>query len=291
MSITLFREYIQKFLNHLRIDKSCSQHTIRAYQTDLEQVASFWTQQEQPNDITIQTIIDQFLKVLTNNGIHAKSIARKLSSLSTYEKFLQTQGIALPVHYQRPLITNNHPDFLSVADIFYVLDEVPVSTLPTQLPYRDKAIFELLYATGIRCSELVAVRCADLSLKSNTLTVLSTKKKSRTIVFGSKAQERLVSYLQYERPTIQNPHEILFLNYRKQPLTTRSIQRICALFGKFLKNPRPITPHLLRHSCAMHLIEQGADIRLIQDLLGCTRLSAEKYVQALAHIVASSTSS
>jgi len=276
-------EYLQKitpFLTHLKIEKNVSKHTCRAYQSDLNHLNTFWLSLEkrEPQEYTLRTTVERYLVALYHKKISKSSIARKMSCFKTFERFLLKQNIALNLTLTRPRVDKKLPSFLSIDEITYLLDSVKNETMPTQRPYRDKAIFELLYATGIRCSELTTIRMSDLSLESKQIRIHGKGKKERIVIFGTKAHEKLMAYLAHERALSLNPTEYLFLNYRNEPLTTRSIQRICSMFGTLLAQPRTITPHMLRHSCATHLLNQGADLRFVQELLGhATLASTEKY--------------
>ncbi|MCK4517449.1 tyrosine-type recombinase/integrase, partial [Candidatus Babeliales bacterium] len=140
----------------------------------------------------------------------------------------------------------------------------------SRFPLRDKAIFELLYATGVRCAELVSIRVHEIDFKGKSIIVSGKGRKSRQVLFGEKAQKSLEIYLEKERSFLaeQTDSEFLFLNYAGGQLTTRSVQRICTMFQKFLKSERKLTPHKIRHSFATHMLNQGVDIRVVQELLG-----------------------
>ncbi|HLW73162.1 MAG TPA: tyrosine-type recombinase/integrase, partial [Candidatus Babeliales bacterium] len=150
--------------------------------------------------------------------------------------------------------------------------------LPTRYPVRDKTIFELLYATGVRCSELVNICVEDVDMEAKTIRIFGKGKKERIVLFGLKACEKILEYYATERPEIHNQQEPLFLNYRYEKLTSRSVQRIIKMFRAFLPIERQLTPHKLRHSFATHLLNQGADLRAVQELLGHKTLATtEKY--------------
>jgi integrase/recombinase XerC len=162
------------------------------------------------------------------------------------------------------------PAILTVDEIFYLLDKVKDGDLSTRFPARDRAVFELLYATGVRCSELVGICLQDIDFTSRSLMVTGKGRKARIVLFGQKAQKSLKKYLEKERPFLAGNKgvESLFLNYAGGKLTTRSVQRICEMFRKFLKMGRKLTPHKIRHSFATHLLNQGVDLRVVQELLG-----------------------
>ena len=191
---------------------------------------------------------------------------------------MQNYGIVLKLKLNRPRLDKKLPIYLSVDEVFYLLDAVTDEQLPTKKPARDKAIFELLYATGIRCSELVAIQFKDLDMNNKTIRILGKGKKERIVLFGQKAQTRIIEYLERERPKYAYAHEHLFVSNRLEALTPRTVQRIFEMFRSFLKFEKHITPHKIRHSFATHLLNQGADLRVVQELLGHKSLaSTEKY--------------
>ena len=137
---------------------------------------------------------------------------------------------------------------------------------------------ELLYATGIRCAELVNIQLKDIDFTQQTIRIKGKGSVERMVLFGTKAQEKINLYISKERGGSRDPESYLFLNNRQQKLTTRSVQRIFIMFRKFLKIDKPLTPHKMRHSFATHLLNQGADLRAVQELLGHKTLSStEKY--------------
>lgn len=280
MNLESFKEKVKEFLTHLDVEKNLSLHTQRAYESDLNQFCEFWSRiaKKESIPLTVQRVLERFFISLYHKKITNNSIARKISCFQSFEKFLLKQGISLKLHVTRPRIEKKLPIFLSVDEIFYLLDQITEEDFPSRKPYRDKAIFELLYATGMRCSELVAIKLMDIDFKEKTIRILGKGKKERFVLFGSKAQQRLESYLTIERTPTSNSDEYLFLNSRNEQLTPRSVQRIVALFRQFLKLNKAITPHKLRHSFATHLLNQGTDLRVVQELLGhATLASTEKY--------------
>ena len=216
--------------------------------------------------------------MLHHKKISKSSIARKLSCIQSFEKYIKKDGITLNLTIIRPRIDKKLPIYLSVDEIFHLLDSIKNEELPTQKPLRDKAIFELLYATGIRCSELVTIQLRHIDMQQKTIRIMGKGTRERLVLFGKKAYSSIMLYLSKERPPVAAVDEFLFLNHRNEPLTSRSIQRIIEMFRTFLKSERSITPHKLRHSFATHLLNQGTDLRVIQELLGHKTLSStEKY--------------
>ncbi len=274
-----FEEKKNEFLQYIDIERNLSDHTQRAYKNDLEQFIAFCkTVQEKEENITIKMCLERFFVHMFHNQIDKSSIARKVSCFRTFEKFLIGQGIDISFKLYRPKLDKKLPVYLTIDEIFHLLDKLEANTLPTRKPFRDKAIFELLYATGIRCSELTNIKLSDIDFNNKVIRIMGKGRKERLVLFGEQAKLRLQKYLQEERPQIQNINEKLFLNNREEGLTSRSVQRIIEMFRKFLQIERKITPHKLRHSFATHMLNQGVDLRVVQELLGHKALSStEKY--------------
>lgn len=280
MDLKTFIEKKDEFLIYLTVEKNFSDHTYRAYESDINQFIEFWNHLplEDQKHLGMRQVIERFLVSLFYKKIDKSTIARKFSCFKSFERFLRTQGIELNLKLKRPKLDKKLPVYLSVDEVVHLLDTVQDSELPTRFPIRDKTIFELLYATGIRCSELIGIRIKDIDLNNKNIRIIGKGNKERIVLFGQKAHDKIAQYLVQERPKIHNSDEFLFLNYRTEPLTSRSIQRICSMFRQFLKVERAITPHKLRHSFATHLLNQGADLRMVQELLGhATLASTEKY--------------
>lgn len=275
-----FIKAIPTFLDYIKVERKLSAHTQRAYTADLEQFADWWKNilTHEPASTFVE-VAKQYSVALYKQPLDKKTVARKLSCLSSFTKFLKTQGISIQLELKRPVILPQVPISLSVQHLNILLESID-EELPTRYPYRDKAILELLYATGIRSSELVNIKISNIDIAQKTITIVN-RKKVRTVVFHTTAQERLLRYIEYERPIAQDHDEHFFLNPRGLPMSTRSIQRICTRFRSFLLSNNHLTPHTLRHSCASHLLQRGADKTLVQELLGfSTLISTEKYISS-----------
>jgi integrase/recombinase XerC len=280
MKLDQFTEKAKEFIIHLEVERHLSIHTLRAYESDLHQFILFWqdlSDQEQ-KILSLRQIIERYLVSLFYKNIDKSSIARKFSCFKSFTAFLATHGITLTLHLKRPRLDKKLPIYLSVDEVFHLLDTIDDKDLPSKYPIRDKTIFEMLYATGVRCSELVSIRLCDVDMHNKTIRVLGKGNKERIVLFGQKAKERLETYFAQERPAQKKQDEPLFLNYRREKLTPRTVQRIVEVFRQFLKVDRQITPHKIRHSFATHLLNKGADLRVVQELLGHKTLaSTEKY--------------
>lgn len=278
MNITEFEAKLEDFFSYLEVEKNVSHHTLRAYRTDLSQFLKFWKKikkEEAKKAPKINRVLERFIRSLYFKKISKSSLARKLSCLRSLFSFLKGEGIDIKVTVKTPRINRKIPSILTVDEVFYLLDKIKDGDLPTRFPYRDKAIFELLYATGVRCSELVNIKMTDIDFKSKSIIVFGKGKKSRLVLFGKKAKDGLKKYVEKERPFLISDKDspFLFLNYAGNKITTRSVQRICEMFREFLKIGRKLTPHKIRHSFATHLINQGVDLRVVQELLGHKTLS------------------
>lgn len=280
MKLADFQKKVQEFITHLDVERNLSAHTIRAYESDLRSFVSFWEAlpAEDKKKLAFRQILERYLVSLYYKKIDKNTIARKYSCFTSFTKFLKTYGINIKLDLKRPRLTKKLPVYLSVDEIFYILDSISNDKMPTQHPVRDKAIFELLYATGIRCAELVAIRARDLDMKNKTIRICGKGNKERIVLFGAQAKKKLEEYIRTERGAFTHQDDILFLSSRNTPLNTRSVQRIFEMFRGFLKTGKQITPHKLRHSFATHLVNQGTDLRVVQELLGHKTLaSTEKY--------------
>lgn len=275
-----FKDKVGEFITHLEVERNLSGNTLRAYDSDLNQFILFWEEQEKAkvHSTGLRQIIERYMVSLFYKKIDKSSIARKFSCFKSFEKFLKSYGIDLQLKLTRPRLDKKLPVYLSVDEIFHLLDNTTDEQLPTKRPMRDKAVFELLYATGIRCSELVSIKMSDIDMENKTIRISGKGSKERIVLFGDKAKNRITRYLTHERPHVYEASEKLFVNNRGTVLTTRSIQRIIEMFRQFLKIDRPITPHKIRHSFATHMLNQGVDLRVVQELLGHKTLSStEKY--------------
>ncbi|MBU4387393.1 tyrosine-type recombinase/integrase [Candidatus Dependentiae bacterium] len=273
MNLSEFTNKINDFLSFLEVEKNVSTNTLRAYQADLNQLIDFWNKSLNKTKIDIisfDNIMRRYVLSLFYKKISKATLARKISCFRTFIQFLRSLGFKYTFNFKSPKLDKKLPVTLSVDEIFYLLDSIKPDDLPTKYPLRDRAIFELIYATGVRCSELVEIKLSNIDWESKQIVVCGKGRKERVVLFGDKAKKSLKNY--YERERIQllksNESDYLFLNYLGIKLTSRSVQRIFEMFRSFLKIERKITPHKIRHSFATHLLNQGVDLRVIQELLG-----------------------
>jgi integrase/recombinase XerC len=265
---------VSAFLRHLDRERNASPHTIRAYGEDLEQFRAHLTEElgreARPLDVD-HLLIRAFLARLHRRGLKKVSAARKLASLRTFFRYLCREGI-LERNPARALLSprmeRRIPAHLEESEMATLL-EVPGQDAAG---VRARAILELLYATGIRCSELVGLDVSEVDLDGRLLRVLGKGRKERVVPFGTPARAALEAYL--DKRSEQHPRiDALFLNTRGSRLTDRSVRNIVAARVRAVALARRVSPHSLRHSFATHLLERGADLRAIQELLGHTSLS------------------
>jgi site-specific recombinase XerD len=285
MKLDLFQEKKKHFLHHLSKHLK-SWHTQRAYTLDLNQFEQFWMtlNTKKNKNFSIKSACTAYVASLYDENRSKKTVARKQSSINALVIYTREHGTPVDITINRPYIQAEPTEFLLQSEITHLLDKVREDEMPTPYPLRDKLIVELLYATGIKCSELIHIAFHDIHLENRCISISGSKK--RTVFFGMPAKQRIEAYCMHERSEPKSGQEYLLLNYDNKPLTTRSIQRICNMFATFLPEKKPVTPQVLRHSFALHLLQQGADKKSIQELLGYTSLiSIEKYCKILENMM------
>lgn len=276
-----------QFIEHLE-KKNLSIHTIKAYERDLNQLMHFWDILESNENqiFNFKNIIPIFINSLYQEQLTVSSIARKISCINSLKKFMVSNNKTdnKEIFIKRPLIQQQKPINLNNQKINQFMDQICLEDIPSKYPLRDKTIIELLYATAMRCSEIVNIELQHINIKNKSILIQTKNKRERYVFFGSKALDSLQNYLSYERVEAKDLREKLFLNHRNQPLTVRSVQRICIMFYQFLGTKEKITPNILRNSCATHLLDNGASIENVQKLLGHKSIvSTQRYQHKKNH--------
>lgn len=263
---------IAAFLRHLERERNVSPHTVRSYGIDLDQfrrhLLAELGREAEARDVD-HLAIRGFLACLHRRGLKKVSAARKLAALRTFFRYLCREGV-LETNPARvllsPRVEKRIPTHLEEADVEKLLDLPGTS----EADLRARALLEMLYATGIRCSELVGLDLDDLDMPGRMIRVLGKGRKERVIPFGSRAAEALAVYLQNR---CSPDSTAVFLNGRGQRLTDRSVRSIVRIQTQRAALLHRVSPHTLRHTFATHLLERGADLRAIQELLGHASLS------------------
>jgi integrase/recombinase XerC len=265
---------VAAFLRHLDLERNASAHTVRAYGEDLEQFRAYAERTlgraARPAEVD-HLLIRGFLAHLHGRGLKKVSAARKLASLRTFFRFLCREGV-LDKNPARALLSprleRRIPTHLDEGEVAALLD-VPGDG---DAALRARAVLETLYATGIRCSELVGLDLPDVDLGARMVRVLGKGRKERVVLFGRRAQSALRAYLP-ARQRARPRSDALFVNLRGGRLTDRSVREIVARRVKSIALTQHTSPHTLRHTFATHLLARGADLRAIQELLGHVSLS------------------
>ena len=273
---------IGEFLDYLSYERNVSINTVGAYRNDLESFTTFLCNDylTMARDLIDLRRVDHltiraYLAHLARRKLRRSSIARHLSALRTFFKYLMREELveANPARgVATPKREKHLPSVLQTSDVAVLL-EAP--NLSTPLGVRDRAWLELLYASGLRISELVGIDIDDLQVRARLVKVRGKGAKERIVPFGTKAQEAIRAYLQVRNAP---ERDSLFVNYRGERITTRSVRRLFNGYVRDASLRAGVSPHTLRHSFATHLLNAGADLRAIQELLGHASLSTtQKY--------------
>lgn len=268
-------QVLSDYLQYLRVQRNLSENTLKAYERDLsaflEFVTEFWQLDFREVD---RHLIRDYLAALRRRGYKSSSAAQQLAALRSFYQYLTQFGhiksnptLAVKVPKQEKRL----PQVLSVGEAHVLLESIDPST---PLGLRDRAVFELLYAAGIRLSELTALDVDKVDLKFQYVRVFGKGRKERIVPIGEYAVEALSAYLKDGRPQLAKPDETaLFVNYRGERLSQRGVQYLLDKHIEKTAIAKNISPHSLRHSFATHLLDAGADLRVVQELLGHVSLS------------------
>ena len=271
--------FLEEFLGYLRAERQLSEHTLRNYALDVSQFLEFWEENQPGLPLYMATYrhLRSFLAT-TLRGKSKATMARKLSALRTFFKFLQRRGVleqnpARLAH--TPKADKPLPQFLSVDEVFHLLDQVGGEV--SFRSRRDRAILELFYSGGLRLSELASLSLGDLDVTEGLVRVWGKGSKERLAFLGNPARTALEAYLPLREQFLQRKapaEKALFLNNRGGRLSSRGVARVVGRWSRIAGLPGNLTPHALRHSFATHLLEGQADLRAVQELLGHTSISS-----------------
>lgn len=274
-----YTKYRQGFLEYLQIEKNASPYTIKYYMKDIETFMAFLNKEAVLNlqEVDQQTV-RLFLTLLYDRKLSRRSVSRKISSIRSFYRFLEREQYVSKNPFsdiKLPRASKPIPNFLYEEE----LEELfKVNDLATPLGQRNQAILEMLYATGIRVSECQRLTLENVDFSIGTLFVTGKGRKERYVPFGSFAQSALEKYINDGRNTLiqksKSSTEVIFLNARGLPLTDRGIRLILEKIVEKAALTIEVHPHKLRHTFATHMLNEGADLRTVQELLGHENLSS-----------------
>lgn len=259
--------YIEKFLRYLDLEKGASAHTILNYKLDLLEFKNF------VGEIDLQKIdyltIRRFLAVLKAKNLLQRSVSRKLSTLRSFFRFLSQDGIVKSnptSSILSPKQEKHLPQFLTEEEVIKLIESPAGDDV---LVLRDRAILETFYSTGMRISELVGLDIKNIDFISSVVKAMGKGKKERLVPIGDKAVFAIKKYLDERKVS----SDAVFLNKNKKRITSRGVRNIVAKYIHKVSLKNGLSPHSIRHSFATHLLDRGADLRSVQELLGHSNLS------------------
>jgi integrase/recombinase XerD len=267
--------HIDRFLSVIAVEKGLARNTVEAYSRDLFRISEFLLGQSIDNWNEVKPInVRAYVSWLTRQGLSPKTVARHVVTLRRFYRFLETEGLTTenplpPLHL--PTGARKLPQTLSLEDLRRLVHQPDPQTA---LGRRDQAMLELLYAAGLRVSELVSLQTQQIDLDGNYLTVKGKGAKMRAVPFGRWAREKLVRYLSEVRPALaRGGTTFLFVTRSGKPITRQGFWKLLRGYALAAGIEKRVTPHMLRHSFATHLLEGGADLRAVQSMLGHSDIS------------------
>ena len=275
---------VAAYLDHLRVERRLARHTLESYARDLSALAAYADAVGRPIERLDRASLEEFVRRQMTRGLAPRSVARTVAAVRGYYRFLvldRRLERSPADDLQPPRAWPALPKFLSLDEVDRLIAQPDVTT-PRGL--RDRAMIELLYATGLRVSELVGVRAIDLHADEHYLTCVGKGSKERIVPIGDQASEWITRYQSTARRALLKERTTprLFVNMRGGPLSRVGFWKILKRYGRAAGLPRMLSPHVLRHSFATHLLERGADLRAIQLMLGHADLST---TQIYTHVL------
>jgi integrase/recombinase XerD len=275
---------IRSFLSYLRVEKGLSANTLNAYRRDLEKFAAFAAKRGLTLDQFTHSNVIDFLRTLYLRKLDSRTVARHLVTIRHLFRFAFTEGMIKEnpaANVAAPKFRCSLPEFLSVAEVDRLLRQPDVSTT---LGLRDKAMIELLYSTGLRVSELCGLKAADIQLEAGCLRCIGKGSKERLVPVGRAALDLVMQYLKKSRPEIlrEKASPYLFPTRIGTAMNRIAFWKILGAYGRKAGLRKPLTPHMLRHSFATHLLDRGADLRSVQMMLGHADIAT---TQIYTHVV------
>jgi integrase/recombinase XerC len=281
------QELLRRYIRHLELERNISPFTVRNYSSDIQGFLDFLAASGVDSPAKVgRTTFRLYLGALREQGFARASISRKLSALRSFYRYLSREGLAdvEPLStLTAPKLDKRLPTFLTHEEVARLL-EAPDSSTPAGL--RDRAILELLYASGLRVSEIVALDTEDVDLGTRQIRVWGKGSKERMVLMGIPAAEALAAYLEHGRVRLEGGKDTraVFLNRFGNRIVQRRIQHLVKKYGRQAGIELRVFPHLMRHTFATHMLDGGADLRVLQDLMGHAKLSS---TQVYTHVTQS----
>ena len=285
----VFKQFMEReimnFISYLHNIKKTSNNTELSYKRDLGKMRQYLEENGicGLNDIT-EEVLDSYIVYLEENQFAAATISRNIASIKAFFHYLAKEGVIekdISVGLKAPKIEKKMPEILTPEEVIWLLEQ-PKGDTPKEI--RDKAMLELLYATGIRVTELITLKVSDVNLQMGFI-VCRDGSKERVIPFGAAAKKAMTNYLDKARNVMlfDLQSDILFVNCSGQPMSRQGFWKLIKYYAKKAGIIADITPHTLRHSFAAHLVENGADLRSVQEMLGHSDISTTQVYATLTH--------
>ena len=285
----VFKQFMEReimnFISYLHNIKKTSNNTELSYKRDLGKMRQYLEENGicGLNDIT-EEVLDSYIVYLEENQFAAATISRNIASIKAFFHYLAKEGVIekdISVGLKAPKIEKKMPEILTPEEVIWLLEQ-PKGETPKEI--RDKAMLELLYATGIRVTELITLKVSDVNMQMGFI-ICRDGSKERVIPFGAAAKKAMTNYLDKARNVMlfDLQSDILFVNCSGQPMSRQGFWKLIKYYAKKAGIMADITPHTLRHSFAAHLVENGADLRSVQEMLGHSDISTTQVYATLTH--------
>ena len=285
----VFKQFMEReimnFISYLHNIKKTSNNTELSYKRDLAKMCQYLEEKgiTEVDKIT-EEVLDSYIVYLEKNQFAAATISRNIASIKAFFHYLAKEAVIekdISVGLKAPKIEKKMPEILTPEEVIWLLEQ-PKGDTPKEI--RDKAMLELLYATGIRVTELITLKVSDVNLQMGFI-VCRDGSKERVIPFGAAAKKAMTNYLDKARNVMlfDLQSDILFVNCSGQPMSRQGFWKLIKYYAKKAGIIADITPHTLRHSFAAHLVENGADLRSVQEMLGHSDISTTQVYATLTH--------
>ena len=276
--------FVEQYILYLQSVRKTSVNTVSAYRRDLNKLMQFLKEQgiEEFNKVTF-TDLNSYILALEKEGSASSTVSRNVSAIKSFFTYLFRMKITendVSVNLKSPKIVKKVPDILTVEEMEFLLSAPDDSVKGI----RDKAMLEILYATGLRVSEIISLKESDINISMRYIR-LSDKGKERIVPFGTHAKDAVEHYIDYSRDKLlgDKETEYLFVNYSGEPMSRQGFWKIIKHYGEVSGFGERLTPHIFRHSFAAHMVENGADLKSIQEMLGHSDISTTQIYSSFVH--------